>query len=95
MRIRIRKERTYIAQAGCAEQGVDNSMQCDVGIAVSGQASVVGNVNPAEHQLSAVCQPVNICAYSRSVFYITLVYHNTPFVLGRSVPVILTAAARA
>ena len=70
-------------------------MQGNVAVAVTGQAGRVRHKHPAEHKSSALNYPVDISADSGTIFVVVLFNHSNPFVLGTSVPTILTASASA
>ena len=81
--------------AGLAMVG---TLGAGLGIGILGSGAVQGiarNPDAAEHEVSALYQLVDVGSYSGAIFVVMFFYHKIPFVLGVSVPVILTAVPRA
>ena len=71
-------------------------VQDHVAVAVAEQARREGDMDPAQHELAALDDPMDVGADADPVFRrFGFLDHNCPFVLGMSVPTILTAVASA
>ena len=68
-------------------------MQHNIGIAVTQRPKRKLDLYAAQYQLSIGHKPVQVRTDTRAIFVLNIVAHSIPFVLGTSVPVILTAVA--
>ena len=62
--VRVGKVRADVAQGRRAEQRVDDRVDQRIGVGVSAQTPLVGNLHTAEYQLAIRLEPVDVIAYA-------------------------------
>src|SRR5260370_38459376 len=70
LRIRVRKMRADVAEPGSSQQRVAQGVAQDVAIGMSDRAFVERHMDPAEDQVSPLCQPVQVEADSRACHFV-------------------------
>jgi len=92
----VGKHRANITHTGCAKQGINNGVEYNIPVTMAQKAEIERHLNTTEHKPSVRHKPMDVGTYAGTVFVICLKpdAHSTPFVLGMSPPVILTALAR-
>ena len=55
---------SFIAQAGCSQQSVNDSVHQYIAVAVAGQTQVVGNVDAAQHQGASRGEGMGVKSYA-------------------------------